>query len=138
MNDEILLKAMAWAKENKPEASIAHKAAFANSVQYLVTGWSGGFGGVSLREHLVSWSLAGVNGRTETVSIGGEAMTAIYPDGSLPMAGEWSFEDAVKFAEPLCFGSVNDYRNTLLQIQEREHCFDDDPQDLADLRGKSV
>lgn len=136
--EDILQKAMAWAKKNKPESSISHKAAFANSVQYLVTGYSGGFGGPSLREHLCSWSLAGANGRTETVSIGGEAMTTIYPDGTLPSAGEWSFEDAVKHCEPLCFNPASDYRNTLLQIQEREHCFDDALEDLEVLRGKSV
>lgn len=136
--DDSLEKAMQWARDHRPEASIAHKAAFANSVQYLVTGMSGGFGGPSLREHLCSWSLAGESGRTEAVSIGGEAMTAIYPDGSLPRAGDWSFEDAVKHCEPLCFNPASDYRDRLMQIQEREHCFDDALEDLEALRGKSA
>jgi hypothetical protein len=136
--DDSLEKAMTWAKENHPDSSLAHRAAFANSVQYLVTGFSGGFGGPSLREHLCSWKLAGKNGQTEIVSIGGEAMTMLYPDGSLPSASGWDFESAIEFCRPLCFDPISEYRNVLISIQEREHCFDDDPQDLSDLRGKSA
>lgn len=136
--DEVLEKAMEWAKTNKPEASLQHKAAFANSVQYLVTGWSGGFGGPSLREHLVSWKSVGNNGKIEASALGDESITLLFPDGSLPRSGDWTFEQAIAFCEPLCFNPANEFRNTLLQIQEREHCFDDDPSDLEALRGKSV
>jgi hypothetical protein len=107
-------------------------------VAYLVTGASGGFGGPSIREHLVSWSLAGQAGKVEAVSIGGESMTAIYPDGSLPSAGKWGLENAIIHCAPICFSDIANYRKQALQIQEREHCFDDDPNDLESLRGKFV
>lgn len=128
---DALQKAMEWAKNKCPDSSLQHKAAFANSVSYLVTGASGGFGGPSIREHLCSWSL----GETTTVSIAGEAMTAIIP-GSLPMPGSWQFDAAIEHCKPLCFDPAEKYRNKLLQILEREHCFDDDPTDLEALRGK--
>lgn len=131
-----LKSAMEWAIEHHPNSSLQHRSAFANSVQYLVTGGSGGFGGPSLREHLVSWSLAGVNGSVNALEVAGQAMTAIYPDGSLPRAGEWSFEDAIVHCARLCFSPVDDHRSQLIQIMEREHCFDDDPKDLEELRGK--
>ena len=65
--NQVLSKALAWAKRNYSQASAAHRAAFANSVSYLVTGFSGGYGGPSLREHLLSWSL----GEVGSVSVGG-------------------------------------------------------------------
>src|SRR5690606_26976322 len=48
------------AEREHPEASAQHRAAFANSVAYLVTGWSGGYGGPSVREHAVSHAAAGI------------------------------------------------------------------------------
>ncbi|ATW59396.1 hypothetical protein Cl131_gp128 [Aphanizomenon phage vB_AphaS-CL131] len=136
MNDEFLKKAMDWASANKPDTSMSHKAAFANSVAYYCSGWSGGYGGPSMREHLCSWALAGDEGLNETASLNGLAITIQYPDSRLPRAGHWDFEEAVKFCTPLCFDPAENYRNRLLQIQEREHCFDDDPIDLETLRGK--
>jgi hypothetical protein len=130
---EVLNKAMQWAKDNHPEASLPHKAAFANSVAYLVTGVSGGFGGPSIREHLVSWSL----GEPRNVNVSGVAMTAIVP-GTLPMPGDWNFKAAILHCDPLCFGKISNYRYRAIQIIEREYCFDDDPLDLESLRGKSV
>ena len=122
---------MDWAKANYAAESLHHRCAFANSVAYLVTGASGGFGGPSMREHLVSWSL-GTVGSTKAM---GQTITAITP-GDLPMPGQWTFEDAIAHAAPLCFEPAASYRNRLLQIQERENCFDDDPEDIAALRGK--
>jgi hypothetical protein len=133
---ESLEKAMQWAKDNHPTASIQHKAAFANSVAYYVAGASGGFGGPSLREHLCSWKLAGASGIAGAVSIADEAITMIQPDGSLRTAGGWAFEEAIAFCEPLCFCEASVFKSLLVQIQGREHCFDDDPQDLEVLRGK--
>lgn len=133
---EILQKAMEWAKSHYPDSSLQHKAAFANSVQYLVTGASGGYGGPSLREHLCSWSLAGTNGLVSATNLAGEAITMLYPDGSLPMAGEWNFEKAVIHCAPLCFDDAHKHRAILIQIQEREYCFDDDPADLKELKKK--
>jgi hypothetical protein len=133
---DVLQNAIAWANSHHPSASIQHKAAFANSVSYLVTGGSGGLGGPSLREHLCAWSLAGNAGSVEAIAIAGEAMTLLKPDGSLPMPGQWLVDAAIAFCEPLCFGEVEPYRNTLLQIQEREYCFDDDSADLEALKKK--
>ena len=130
---DALRKAMDWAIEQRPEASLHHRAAFANSVAYLVTGASGGFGGPSIREHLCSWSL----GETTSINIGGEAMTAIIP-GDLPMPGAWDVDAAISHCDPLCFESASIHRVKLLQIMEREHCFDDDPKDLEALRGKGA
>ena len=124
-------KAMDWAATNHAAQSLPHRCAFANSVAYLVTGASGGFGGPSMREHLVSWSL----GTAHSAEAMGQAMTTITP-GDLPMPGQWSLEDAIAHAAPLCFEPSASYRNRLLQIQERENCFDDDPEDIAALRGK--
>lgn len=133
---DLLKKAMNWAIANHPDASLNHRAAFANSVQYFCTGLSGGYSGPSMREHLCSWSLAGARGKVEAVSLGGEAVTALYPDGSLPLAGNWKFDEAIEHCAPLCFEPAEKYRDRLTQILEREHCFDDDPVDLAVLRGK--
>jgi hypothetical protein len=133
-----LQRAMQHAIAQHPNSSLQHRAAFANSVAYLVSGASGGFGGPSIREHLCSWSLAGVHGTIGAINIGEQAMTCIKPDGSLPKPGDWSFEDAIVHCEPLCFGDISPWRNRALQIQEREYCFDDDPEDLEALRGKSV
>lgn len=131
---QALEKALAWANQNRPAASSQHKSAFSNSVAYLVIGESGGYGGPSLREHLVSWSLGTVG--VGSVNIAGQAMTVITPDGNLPLPGQWTFDAAVAHAAPLCFDPATKYLNLLLQIQEREDCFDDDPEDLAVLRGK--
>ena len=127
-----------WAIANHPTQSLHHRAAFANSVAYLVTGASGG-SGPSMREHLVSWSLAG-GGEISALTLGNEAITVLHPDGTLPMAGQlagqWRTEDAIAHCTPLCFEPAENYKNRLLQISEREHCFDDDPIDLETLRGK--
>jgi hypothetical protein len=133
-----LEKAMEWARLNHLAASNQHKAAFANSVSYLVTGGSGGYGGPSLREHLVSWSLAGASASVETIAIAGEAMTLLIPDGSVQKPGQWSFDAAIAFCDPLCFNPAIKYKKLLIQISEREHCFDDDLEDLKSLRGKSA
>ena len=49
--EEILQRARQLAEEQRPEAAVQKKSAFANSVAYLATGWSGGYGGPSGREH---------------------------------------------------------------------------------------
>jgi hypothetical protein len=134
---DTLEKAMNWAQLNHSTASTQHKAAFANSVAYLVTGGSGGYGGPSLREHLVSWSLAGLDGIVDSTSIGGEAMTLLRPDGSMYRPGQWGFDAAIAHCTPLCFDPAEKYRDLLIKIQEREYCFDDDPEDIKALRGKS-
>ena len=123
-----------WAIINHPTQSLYHRAAFANSVAHLVTGASGG-SGPSLREHLCSWSLAG-GGEISSTALGDEAITVLHPDRTLPMAGQWGVKDAIAHCAPLCFEPVEKYLKTLLQISEREHCFDDDPEDIIALRGK--
>lgn len=127
----ILKEALEWAKHNRPNSSLQNKAAFANSVSYFITGFSGGFGGPSIREHLCSWSL----GTVTSVSIEGETMMAIVPS-DLPMPGNWELNDAIVHCDQICFGPIDQYRNQMIQIMEREPCFDNDPSDLEALRGK--
>lgn len=131
----ILKEALDWADEHRSEAPIAHKAAFFNAVIYLVTGTASGVGGPSIREHLVSWSLAGPEG---LISTRGDALTVIYPDGSLPRAGAWKIEQAIAHCDPLCFGDIRNYREQAELILKHEKCFDDEPADLEALRGKSA
>lgn len=120
--EDILVTAMNWGKTNYPNASTAHHCAFANSVAYLVTGASGGYGGPSLREHAVSWSLAG-DGDINT-----EGITLIYPDARIPHPGTWEFEKACEYCAPICFGVLP---AICKRISQNEHYFDDDPADLA-------
>ena len=103
-------QARSWAALHHPDAAIQRVAAFSNAVAYLVTGGSGGYGGPSIREHLVSHAIA--------------------PDH--PSPGNWEFNAACEFAAPICFGPID--LAAALTIQQREHCFDDDPADLAALR----
>ncbi|MEK7452632.1 MAG: hypothetical protein AAB614_00170 [Patescibacteria group bacterium] len=99
--DEVLKLAMKLGKERHPEAPQHHHAAFVNSVQTLVTGWSGGFGGPSMREH---WACRVAKAK-DTV-------------------GQFSFDDAVTAVEEACYGQLTlDHANML----EEEHCFDDAP-----------
>ena len=127
--------AMLWVQDNRPEASFERQCAFANSVEYLVTGESRGtYGGPSLREHLCAWSLAGVNGVVNAPNVGGTLMTAIHSDGSLPRQGCWDFFDAIEHCAKLCFSPASDHLKQLISIQEREDCFDDDPVDVEALK----
>lgn len=96
---DILKKALEWAKEHHPDAPIEHQCAFANAVLEKVTGMSGGYAGPSAREMACSYA----NGRTLGIEGG---LTLLFPDGSIPMPGEWSFEQACSFCEPLCFGAI--------------------------------
>lgn len=123
---QILENAMAWGEQHHPDASGQRHCAFANSVSYLVTGGSGGYGGPSIREHCVTYALAG-DGYNE----GGLQ----FPDGRLPRAGDWEFEKACEFAEPICYGALP---AMAAKIAQQEQCFGDDPEDIAELqrRGK--
>ena len=127
-----LEKAMNWGKNKHPEATIQRHAAFANSVSYLVTGGSGGYGGPSIREHCVSWALAG-DGYNTTVQTNLGGLTMQFPDGRLPQAGQWTFEKACQFAEPICYGNLPAMAK---KVHQSEHCFDDDLSDLEELKGK--
>lgn len=125
--EDVLERAMQWAKEKHPSALVHHQAAFANSVQYLVTGMSGGYGGPSVREHAVSHAANGANGKTVGV-MGG--LTMMFPDGSLPHAGQWRFDKACEFADPICFGPITRLH---FDCYRTEHCFDDSEEDLKAL-----
>lgn len=99
-------QAILLVRERRPHASLAHKAAFANSVLYLVTGESGGFGGPSVREH---------------------AAARRYGDR------QWSFEEAVKVLlreDGVIFGPLTDLHRA---CWKEEHCFDNDPVDVEAL-----
>lgn len=106
---EVLNSAMNIARERHPLTPIQHQAAFANSVAYLVTGASGGYGGPSAREHSVT--------------------RAAIARGKI--AGEWTIEDAAELADPLCFGPIQPIHRDCYQ---QEYCFDDAPGDIAELK----
>jgi hypothetical protein len=107
-HQEALEKAMALVRQQKPNASAQKTAAFANSVAYLVTGFSGGYGGPSVREHAVSHMYLG---------------------------GEYSFDEAIRMLlddnGPVFGPLVDVHRHCWLE----EDCFDDDPEDVVQLSG---
>jgi len=126
---QVLEEALVWAKKNKPKSSVYHQAALANSVGYLVSRWSGGYGGPSIREHLCSHALVG-DGENILAESNLGTITLSCPDGRLPRAGEWEFDAAVQFCKPICFETLSRYA---LKIVRMEHCFDDDPRDLEQI-----
>lgn len=127
---QVLSKAKNWGQKKYPSAAMQRHAAFANSVCYLVTGLSGGYGGPSIREHAVSWSLISDGSRITQTNLGN--LTVLLPDGRLPMPGHWDFNRACQFAETIVYGQLPAIAKAII---EQEHCFDDDPEDLK-LLGK--
>ncbi len=102
----VLEQAMRLIQEKKPQASIQKKAAFVNSVQYLVTGWSGGYGGPSVREHAASYLYGGRRfGFDEAVQL------LLADDGPI-------------------FGPITKLHR---ECWLNESCFDDDPSDVEQL-----
>ena len=104
--DDVLERALAIANKRQPDASQQHKAAFANAVQYAVTGWSGGYGGPSVREH---------------------AAARVCPP-------KMTFDAAVETliaADGVIFGPLTELH---MICWASEHCFDDDPADVALLQ----
>ena len=100
----VAAQALEWASTHHPAASVQHRAAFANGVALLVTGESGGYGGPSIREHAIARQM------TERLS----------------------FEEAIALAAPIAFGPLD--LDLARSITATEHCFDDDPADLATLK----
>lgn len=129
MNYETVLeKALTEGKQRHPKAVAQHHAAFANSVAYLVTGASGGYGGPSCREHAVSHSALLQGGGQQTTVKG---MNAFIPGLDTIMPGQWKYEAACDFAEPLCFGELQDIH---FACYRSENCFDDAPSDVEALK----
>ena len=98
---DALTQAMTLGRAKHPDAPAAHHAAFANSVAYAVTGWSGGYGGPSMREH---WS------------------SQLIHQAATP--GAVGFDDAVKVCEDACYGPLT---TEIASMLPDEHCFDDAP-----------
>lgn len=124
---EVLKQAMEYALTHYPSESAQRRAAFANSVAYLVTGWSGGYGGPSVREHLVSWWVH----NPSTIKFD---HWSISHEPTLPKPGEWKVEEAYLVCEAFCFRSLP--KATSLRIAAIEQCFDDDPTDLKVIRAR--
>ena len=105
----VLERAMGYARDHYPQASPQHRAAFANSVAYLCTGTSGGYGGPSVREH---------------------AATRAYAH-RMPMS---EAEAIYELADPdgVIFGPIGDVHRACWRD---EHCHSDDPADVAELGG---
>lgn len=127
-HSEALEKALAEGKRLHPDAPMQHHAAFANSVAYLVTGASGGYGGPSCREHAVTHSALLQGGGQQTTAVG---LNAFAPGPDTVMPGQWDYEDAIAFAEPICYGGMTDLHH---QCYRTEHCFDDAPEDIETLK----
>ena len=100
--NNVLDRAMKLGQERHPAAPVQHQAAFANSVAYLVTGMSGGFGGPSMREHAA--------GRARC----GERL---------------GFDDAVAECEVVCYGPLT---TAIAAMVNCEHCFDDAPGEVEE------
>lgn len=99
--DEVLSQAMELGKKKHPNSLQHHHASFANSVAYLVTGMSGGYGGPSMREHQAS-------------RIG-------HAQGQV---GAFDFDDAANSVENCCYGPLTMEHAEMLEV---EYCFDDAP-----------
>lgn len=105
--DQILARALERAKKERPDASPQHRAAYANSVAYVLTGRAGGYGGPSMREYVAS----GLR----------------YGDNPPP-----NFEAACREVGKSVFGPLTDAHRA---ASEQECCFDDDPEDVVRCRG---
>lgn len=127
-HSETLEKALADGKAKYANAPAQQHAAFANSVAYLVTGASGGYGGPSCREHAVTHSAMLQGGGKQTMI---NDMNAFVPGPDTVMPGEWNYEAACNFAEPLCFGQLQDIH---FACYRSENCFDDAPSDIKALK----
>jgi hypothetical protein len=111
--DVVLERARQLIEDKKPDASPQKKAAFANGVACLVTGWSGGYGGPSVREHAVNSVI-----------------------NKLGIPGQISFEVAVEElikSDGVIFGPITDLHR---MIWAEEHCSYDDPEDVVELEGR--
>ena len=106
--DGVLDRAMKLGKERHSNAPQQHHAAFANSVAYLVTGMSGGFGGPSMREHWAS-------------RIGHSA----------GLVSNCTFEQASEAVEGCCYDPLTYEHACMLDV---EHCFDDAPEEVEEAR----
>ena len=106
--EEVLERALNHARDKFKGFHPFRHAAFANGVAYLVTGWSGGYGGPSVREHAVS-----------------------YAGHDAGIVGAYDVEEAMKIAEPVVFGPLGDAHRLAWR---QEYCFQDDPEDLRILQ----
>lgn len=103
----VLEKAKQFIDERMPATSAQKRAAFANSVAYLVTGLSGGYGGPSVREHAASHKYG--------------------------LGGRLTYDEAVAWlSDPkdVIFGPLTDVHRG---CWAHEYCFDDDPDDIRNL-----
>ena len=107
--NNILQEAWRIGTEHHHDAPAEHHSAFANSVAYAVTGWSGGYGGPSMREHWAS--------RVVARRFGG--------------SGHCSFNEAVAALDECCYGPLTLEHALMLEC---EHCFDDAPGEVEAAR----
>lgn len=90
--DAVLTAALALGQERHPNARPQHHAAFANSVAAAVTGWSGGYGGPSLREHTAA--------------------------RLIPAGGGLSYLEAILGVEEVCYGPIGPWHAAILSETE--------------------
>lgn len=110
--DALLERARQAAAERHPDASPQKHAALANSVLTMCTGWSGGFGGSSVREHAAVRQFAGKGPLADGLFSEEEALRLLLDPGG-----------------PI-FGPLTDVHREAWRC---ESCFDDDPRDVVEL-----
>lgn len=110
--DVVLEAAKDFADTTKKNASNYHRAAFANSVAYALTGVSGGYGGPSIREYAAGSVLGN---RTKNISFS-EAVQILSDDNGV------------------IFGPITDLHRRYWRDIPQEEMFDNDPDDLEELK----
>lgn len=109
-HQDVLQRARLLAEERRPDASAQKHAAFANSVAEMVTGVSGGYGGPSVREHVVGRMYG-------SVRCSFEEATELLLDDKGPI-----------------FGPLTEQHEFCWDSDESGcYCFDDDPLDVEEL-----
>ena len=127
--EDIYQRASSLGKQKFPNASWQKHHAFANSVCYLVLGSSKLGPGPSVREHAVTYAvMISLKARKGEFFNPDKRKSRIwYPPEGAKLFGSYSFEEAVKIAEPVVYGRLTELH---FDCWLDEFCYDDDPEDL--------
>ena len=131
--ESIYQRASTLGKQKFSNASWQKHHAFANSVCYLVLGSSKLGPGPSVREHAVTYAvMISLKARKGEFFNPDKRKSRIwYPPEGAKLFGSYSFEEAVKIAEPVVYGRLTELH---FDCWLDEFCYDDDPEDLLVLR----
>lgn len=131
--ENIYQRGLSLGKQKFPNASWQKHHAFANSVCYLVLGSSKLGPGPSVREHAVTYAvMISLKARKGEFFNPDKKKSRIwYPKEGAKLFGSYSFEEAIKIAEPMVYGELTEIH---FDCWMDEFCYDDDPEDLLVLR----